>query len=99
MSLNRHAARRDSNDGELQRVAEQMGWYLYRTKEPGDYLGFLKARPDLGFSVIEIKHEDGSLTDNQSLFRKDCLVWNMPYLIWRNVADVVEQTNTLRRAP
>jgi hypothetical protein len=88
--------RRDNNDGELAGTARQLGWYLYQTQEPGDYLGCLRARIDRGWFVIEAKAAKGKLTERQILFRADCKTWGMPYLVWRCAEDVVLQTNALR---
>jgi hypothetical protein len=94
MSLHRYAVKRDANDLELKRCAEQLGWYMVALNTPCDYLGCLKSvgvwRP------IEIKTEDGAFTKSQKFFRQDCLVWRMPTMVWRTVDDVVEQTNALR---
>jgi hypothetical protein len=94
MVLPRYAAKRDSNDLELKRVAEQMGWYMVALDTPCDYLGCLKALAL--WTPIEIKSADGEFTKSQKFFRQDCLVWRMPTMVWRTVGDVIEQTNALR---
>src|ERR1700677_299708 len=89
-----HLLRRDENDPVIADAARQMGWYLYKTSEPADYLGCLKSRSH--WYPIEIKAEKGKFTDGQKLFRSDCLVWKMPYLVWHSVEEMVQQTNALR---
>jgi hypothetical protein len=96
MTLNRYAARRDANDGEIYEQALKLGWYLYRIKDPADYLGCLKCQ--MRWYPIEIKSEHGRFTDAQKLFRSDCRLWRMPYLVWHSVDEMIEQTNRLRVA-
>ena len=90
-----HLLRRDANDAPIAEAARQMGWYLYKTSEPADYLGCLKCK--LLWFPIEIKAENGTFTAGQKLFRQDCLVWSMPYLVWHSVSEMIEQTNQLRQ--
>ena len=94
MSIRRHNAMRDKNDGELRAAAERLGWYMVKIDTPADYLGCLKS---IGrWYPVELKTEDGDFTTTQKFFRQDCLIWRMPYLVWRTVDDVVAQTNAMR---
>ena len=94
----KYAARRDANDHPIKIAAEQMGWWLIRTDEPCDYWAALKSRPELGFRPIEIKTDVGVFTAAQEQFLLQCQQWRIPYMVWRSVEEMIEQTNTLRAA-
>lgn len=96
MSIRRHNAMRDANDGTLRRVAEQLGWYMQPLDTPCDYLACLKTTAH--WYPVEIKTEEGRFTPKQKRFKEHCTAWSMPYLVWRTRNDVIEQTNALRLA-
>jgi hypothetical protein len=91
-----HAAKRDTNDLELRKAAEQMGWWMIEAQEPCDYWGALRARPELGFIPIEIKYELNPLTHTEEKFHLECKRLRLKQLIWNTVDDVTYTTNRLR---
>jgi hypothetical protein len=95
MSIKRWAARRDANDSEIARQAGRIGWYLIKLDTPCDYLGCLIALQR--WFPVEIKAPKGTFSAAQKLFRSDCSIWSMPYLVWRSIDQMVADTNQIRR--
>lgn len=95
MSIKRWAARRDGNDNEIATQAAALGWYLKRLDTPCDYLGCLIAVRF--WAPIELKAPKGRFSPAQKLFRSDCAIWTMPYLVWHSVDEMIADTNLLRR--
>lgn len=85
MSMPRYSGKRDANEPELVKVAEQIGAYMYRTDEPGDWLCGFRGR----WVIVEIKTEDGSPTPNQIQFSREARERRLPYWTWRNADDVM----------
>lgn len=86
MTLNRYAARRDANDGDLCAFAERLGWYMYRTKLPDDYLAGFRGR----WYVVGIKTAKGTPTAAQIKFQREASERALPVLIWRTQDDVLK---------
>lgn len=88
MSQNRYAARRDANEGELVKVARQLGVYMVKAP-PLDYWACLCST----WKCIEIKARKGKYTPAQILFLAECVRNSAPQLTWRSVDDVIESVN------
>ena len=80
-----HLMRRDRNDRELLRAAEQLGAVMWRLDEPTDYLCGWRGR----WHPTEIKSEDGEYTDQQNRFRALAEGHGLPLWTWRTPDDVL----------
>lgn len=99
MSLNRYAARRDSNEQELVKTAERLGWWLIPLDDPCDFLGCRRGV----WKPIEIKNPDceghaDEFTAKQRIFHKDAFNRSAPILVWRTVQDVIRDSQARQSA-
>jgi len=93
MGLNRHAARRDNNDGDLRKFAERLGWRLWPLKEPCDYLGLRRGE----FHAVEIKNPDceghaDEFTADEIKFMTEVKNCGGRILVWRRESDVLRDS-------
>lgn len=94
MSLNRFAKRRDANEHPLVELARQLGAYMYRTDDPGDWLlGWRGA-----WVVVEIKSDAGEPTPAQIRFSREARERRLPYWTWRTQEDVLSLLGARRSA-
>lgn len=94
MTMPRYAARRDNNESPLIRLAAQLGWWLIKTNEPSDFIGWRRGQ----WQLIEVKNPDceghaDEFTAKQGIFHKDASNRGAKILIWRREADVLRDSN------
>jgi len=90
----KYAGRRDNNDPALKQFAERLGWWLIKTDEPTDYIGFRRGVCHL----IEIKNPDckghaDEYTQKQRIFHTDAFNRGVRILVWRTQQDVLDDSN------
>lgn len=90
MTLRRHNARRDANEGAIVRVFEDMGCQTYRLDQPCDLL--VLVRGDV--LLVEVKTPKGALNDKQQAF----LDAGWPVHVIRSEDDAINLVKRLRAA-
>jgi hypothetical protein len=93
MIMPRYNGRRDANDGELLQLAETLGWWMHKSQELGDYIGWRRGQ----WAVIEIKDPkkegwDSEYTPKQRKFHAEAFKRCAKVLVWRSRADVVRDS-------
>lgn len=89
MGMPKYNARRDNNESPLVTLAIQLGWWMHKSQELGDWVGWRRGE----WQVIEIKnpnqqgHAD-EYTPKQRLFRAEAFKRGAKILVWRVDADV-----------
>lgn len=91
MTLWRRAVRRDANEATIFKLARAMGWLIYPTSKPVDAIGLFRGR----WHVIEVKTEEGKLTQAQKGFSVDVACAHGELLIWRTCDDVLKDCDRL----
>lgn len=94
MSLKRHAARRDANEGEIVRVLEQLGCKVYRLSEAN--LPDLLVRVAGLWLPVEVKTSSGRLSQGQQVFIEESLAAGAPAATLRSVDEAVALVTGLR---
>lgn len=80
MSIRRHNAKRDANEGQIIAALEAMGCQVYRMDRPVDLLILHRGV----LHLVEVKTKRGTLTKDQKLFAE----W-WPIHILRSVDDAI----------
>jgi len=80
-----HLCRRDVNEPELVKLARALGAQMERIHEPCDWLCGYRGL----WTPVEVKTEDGTLTDGQEKFRERCVTYRTPFWVWRGESDVL----------
>ncbi len=93
MTRPRYAARRDNNEPELVKFAARLGWRLWKTHEPADWIGLREGR----WYLIEIKNPDceghaDEYTPAQVIFHGDVKNCGGRILVWRTIDDVIRDS-------
>lgn len=85
MGMPKYAARRDANEQPLIKLAERLGWRLWKLDVPCDWLGCRRGV----WHPIEIKSEDGTLTPDQQVFHAEAFRCGATVLVWKTPEDVL----------
>lgn len=93
MSMPRYAARRDNNESELIKLAEQLGWWMIPLAEPWDWVGWRRGQ----WLPIEIKNPDceghaDEFTAKQRMHHTEAFKRGAKILIWRTADDVIRDS-------
>lgn len=92
--MRRYALRRDANEHPLVRLAETLGWWMHKSNELGDWIGWRHGQ----WQIIEIKnpnqqgHAD-EYTPKQRLLHAEAFKRGARILVWRVDEDVFRDSN------
>lgn len=73
-----------------------LGWKMWNTRQPVDWLGALFTKEDTVFRPIEIKTQSGRLTPRQRKFIAEVASVAGEVLIWRDEEDIRRDTLAIR---
>lgn len=89
MGMPKYNTRRDNNESPLVRLALTLGWWMHKSNELGDWIGWRRGE----WHIIEIKnpnqqgHAD-EYTLKQRLLHAEAFKRGAKILVWRADADV-----------